>query len=76
MGPISRGEEGAVATDVPGGGIAAGEGDEAPPTPDTVWRKFLDDTEHAIRSLNAHQHFDFRFLFRTGNTIVELQGPK
>ncbi|WP_371649732.1 hypothetical protein [Streptomyces mirabilis] len=23
--------------------------------------------------MNAHQHFDFRFLFRTGNAIVELQ---
>ncbi|MCX4612758.1 hypothetical protein [Streptomyces mirabilis] len=26
--------------------------------------------------MNARQHFDFRFLFRTGNTIVELQGAE
>ncbi|MEU1306409.1 hypothetical protein [Streptomyces shenzhenensis] len=26
-----------------------GEGDGTPPVPDTVWQKFLDDTERAIR---------------------------
>ncbi|MCX4588255.1 NUDIX domain-containing protein [Streptomyces sp. NBC_01549] len=26
-----------------------------------------------VKGEDAHQHFDFRFLFRTGNTAVELQ---
>ena len=34
----------------PGQGGTPGDGDSVPPIPDTVWRKFRDDTEQAIRA--------------------------
>lgn len=39
-----------MTTEEPDGGRTRGEGDGAPSTPEAVWRKFLEDTEHAIRA--------------------------
>ncbi|WP_406164645.1 hypothetical protein [Streptomyces sp. NBC_00996] len=64
-----------MATEEPAGGRTPGEGGDTPSVPDAVWRKFLDDTEHAIRT-SAPRELSARERAReVRHVTADTEGP-